>query len=85
MGAGALWPPGGEDNARVPSLCFLIAAMIGATFIKLGRAPTTLMIFILESFGVVAAIAVEMPLLSVAAVEQRRKATSLIRKTSIRT
>src|SRR2546422_6423502 len=37
--------------ADILSLCSLIAAMIGAAFIKLGRAPTTVRIFILRALS----------------------------------
>src|SRR5437660_487325 len=38
------------EFAEILSLCSLIAAMIGAAFIKLGRAPTTVRTFILRAW-----------------------------------
>src|SRR2546426_7770213 len=39
------------EFAEILWLCSLIAAMIGAAFIKLGRAPTTIRIFILRALS----------------------------------
>src|SRR5271157_6342338 len=52
MGSGAGRPSSAEGNLNRRVLCSLIASMIGATFMKLGRAPTTLMIFISDFVAV---------------------------------
>ena len=42
---GGLFPLGPADPAAKQSLCVRMAEIIGAAFMKLGLAPTTVMIF----------------------------------------